>query len=91
MQATALSAYLVYEPRVGKTDGDRNMMSNIHARGVPPEQAGRRLAVLVGAMLDQQTSGVELDLTALEAELGEAAGAGYRAPQRRARLVEVAS
>ncbi len=86
-----LSAYLVYEPRVGKTDGDRNMMSNIHARGVPPEQAGRRLAVLVGAMLDQQTSGVELDLTALEAELGEAAGAGYRAPQRRARLVEVAS
>lgn len=84
-----LSAYLVYEPRVGKTDGDRNMMSNIHARGVPPAQAGRRLAVLVGAMLDQRVSGVELDLTALEAELGEAAGGGYRVPQRRARLVEV--
>lgn len=30
-----LSAYLVYEPRLGKTDGDRNMMSNIHERHPP--------------------------------------------------------
>ena len=84
-----LSAYLVYEPRVGKTDGDRNMMSNIHARGTPPEQAGRRLASLVGAMLEQRTSGVALDLSGLAGELGEAAGTGYRAPQPRVRLVEV--
>ena len=84
-----LSAYLVHEPRLGKTDGDRNMMSNIHARGTPPAQAGRRLAVLVGAMLEQRTSGVDLDLSGLAGELGEAAGAGYRAPQRRERLVEV--
>jgi ethanolamine ammonia-lyase small subunit len=83
-----LSAYLVYEPRVGKTDGDRNMMSNIHARGTPPAQAARRLALLVGAMLDQGRSGVTLDLTPLAAELGEAAGLGYREPQRRERLVE---
>lgn len=84
-----LSAYLVYEPRVGRTDGERNMMSNIHARGTPPEQAARRLAVLVGAMLDQKTSGVKLDLLPLEAELGEVARGGYRAPQERVRLVEV--
>ncbi|MBW2734053.1 MAG: ethanolamine ammonia-lyase subunit EutC [Deltaproteobacteria bacterium] len=84
-----LSAYLVYEPKVGKTDGDRNMMSNIHARGTPPEQAGKRLAVLVGAMLEQRRSGVDLDLSALSAELGEAAGLGYRAPQEREQLVEV--
>src|SRR6185436_4225707 len=32
-----LSAYVVHEPRIGKTDGDRNMISNIHARGVTPD------------------------------------------------------
>jgi len=84
-----LSAYLVHDPRIGKTDGDRNMMSNIHARGTPPVDAGRRLAVLVGAMLVQGTSGVDLDLSGLSGVLGEAAGGGYRAPQVRVRLVEV--
>lgn len=84
-----LSAYLVHGPRIGRTDGDRNMMSNIHARGTPPPQAAARLAVLIGAMLEQDRSGVDLDLSALAGELGEAAGTGYRAPQRRERLVEV--
>lgn len=84
-----LSAYLVYGPKVGNTDADRNMMSNIHARGTPPAEAAKRLAVLVGAMLDQRTSGVSLDLSGLVAELGEAASGGYRAPQVRQRLVEV--
>lgn len=86
-----LSAYLVYDPKVGRTDGDRNMMSNIHARGTPPEQAGRRLAVLAQAMLLQRTSGVALDLSNLASELGDAAGTSYRAPQQRVRLVEVES
>ncbi len=84
-----LSAYLVYEPRLGKTDGDRNMMSNIHERGTKPAEAAVRLAVLVGAMLEQKRSGVSLDLAPLAAQLGEAAGTGYRAPQKRVRLVEV--
>ncbi len=84
-----LSAYLVYGPKVGKTDGDRNMMSNIHARGTPPAQAGARLAVLASAMLAQGTSGVSLDLSGLAQELGDAGGRGYRAPQERVRLVEV--
>jgi ethanolamine ammonia-lyase small subunit len=84
-----LSAYLVYEPRLGKTDGDRNMMSNIHERGTPPAEAAQRLALLVGAMLEQKRSGVSLDLAPLAAQLGEAASTGYRAPQKRVRLVEV--
>lgn len=84
-----LSAYLVYDPRLGRTDGDRNMMSNIHARGTPPAVAGHRLAVLVQAMIDQGRSGVELDLSHLTAELGEAAARHPRAPQERVRLVEV--
>lgn len=86
-----LSAYLVYQPQVGKTDGQRNMMSNIHARGTPPEQAATRLALLVGAMLEQRTSGVDLDLSTLRSALGEASGTGYREPQKRERLVEVES
>jgi ethanolamine ammonia-lyase small subunit len=84
-----LSAYLVYAPQIGKTDGDRNMMSNIHARGTIPSVCGQRLAVLARAMIDQKTSGVTLDLSKLTAELGEAAKRAPRAPQPRVRLVEV--
>jgi ethanolamine ammonia-lyase small subunit len=79
-----LSAYVVHEPRLGKTDGDRNMISNIHARGTPPDEAAARLAALAAAMIEQRTSGVTLDL----GRLGEVAGGrGYRAPQVRQRLV----
>lgn len=84
-----LSTYLVYEPRIGKTDGNRNMMSNIHARGTPPEQAAKRMALLVGAMLEQRTSGVDLDLAKIKSELGDAGGTGYRAPEPRVKLVDV--
>ena len=84
-----LSAYLVYAPAIGKTDGDRNMMSNIHARGTVPAVAGDRLAVLARAMIDQKTSGVSLDLSQLTAQLGDAASRTPRAPQERVRLVEV--
>ncbi|MCE9574762.1 MAG: ethanolamine ammonia-lyase subunit EutC [Deltaproteobacteria bacterium] len=82
-----LSAYLVHAPRIGNVDGQRNMMSNIHARGTPPAQAARRLAALIGAMLAQGTSGVGLDLAGI-AEL-DGLETGYRAPQVRERLVEV--
>ena len=84
-----LSAYMVYEPRIGKTDSDRNMISNIHARGTTPPEAGLRLALLAGAMLEQRTSGVTLDLSPLGAELGDAGGTGLREPQVREPLVFV--
>jgi ethanolamine ammonia-lyase small subunit len=58
-----LSAYVVYDPRIGKTDGDRNMISNIHMRGTPPDEAGQRLAALAQAIIAQRTSGVTLDLS----------------------------
>jgi ethanolamine ammonia-lyase small subunit len=79
-----LSAYVVHDPKIGNTDGDRNMISNIHARGTPPEEAAVRLAALAVAMIEQRCSGVTLDL----GRLGEVAGGrGYRAPQVRQRLV----
>ena len=79
-----MSAYVVHDPKLGKTDGDRNMISNIHARGIPPDEAAARLAALAVAMIEQQTSGVALDL----GRIGEVAGGrGYRAPQIRQQLV----
>ena len=78
-----LSAYVVYEPRVGKTDGDRNMISNIHARGIPVADAANRLASLAAGMIAQRTSGVKLDL----ARLGEASERTPRPPQIRQKLV----
>src|SRR6185436_4414108 len=79
-----LSAYVVHDPKIGNTDGDRNMISNIHLRGTPPEEAAARLAALAVAMIEQRTSGVTLDL----GRLGEVTGGrGYRAPQVRQRLV----
>ncbi len=80
-----LSAYVVHGPRVGNTDGDRNMISNIHMRGITPDDAAGRLAAFATAMIEQQTSGVSLDL----ARLGAAAERGYRAPQERRKLVSV--
>ena len=77
-----LSAYVVYQPKLGNTDGDRNMISNIHMRGTPPDEAAQRLAALAQAMIAQRTSGVRLDL----AKLGEVSR-GYRAPQVRQKLV----
>lgn len=84
-----LSAYMVHRPEIGKTDSDRNMISNIHARGITPPEAAHRLALLAGSMLDQGTSGVSLDLSPLVAELGEAGGTGLREPQVREPLVFV--
>lgn len=79
-----LSAYVVYEPRLGKTDGDRNMISNIHPRGIPIEDAAHRLASFAAAMIAQRTSGVTLDL----GQLGEASERAPRPPQVRQKLVE---
>jgi ethanolamine ammonia-lyase small subunit len=79
-----LSAYVVYDPKLGKTDGDRNMISNIHARGIPIDDAAMRLAALAAAMIEQRTSGVALDL----ARLGLSSERAPRPPQVRQKLVE---
>jgi ethanolamine ammonia-lyase small subunit len=56
--AESLSAYLAYRPRAGHTDAHRNLISNIHARGVSPEDAARRIAALGEKMMRCQGSGV---------------------------------
>ncbi|HVJ83803.1 MAG TPA: ethanolamine ammonia-lyase subunit EutC, partial [Planctomycetia bacterium] len=56
--AESLSAYLAYRPRPGCTDADRNLISNIHARGVPVAQAAPRILALFESMRRAGRSGV---------------------------------
>src|SRR5205085_10268442 len=56
--AESLSAYLAYRPRPGHTDAQRNLISNIHARGVTPAAAAPRVAALADQMQRLRASGV---------------------------------
>ena len=56
--AESLSAYMAYRPRAGHDDSRRNLISNIHARGVPPAEAAPRIARLAEQMIRLATSGV---------------------------------
>jgi len=47
--AESLSAYMAYRPRAGHTDAQRNLISNIHGRGVSLEEAARRVLALAAA------------------------------------------
>ena len=56
--AESLSAYLAYRPRSGHTDADRNLVSNIHARGVSTDEAARRIVALAERFRALGRSGV---------------------------------
>lgn len=58
--AESLSAYLAYRPRSGQTDADRNLISNIHARGVSHDEAVRRILGLADLMVHQKMSGISV-------------------------------
>jgi ethanolamine ammonia-lyase small subunit len=56
--AESLSAYMAHRPRPGDTDARRNLVSNIHARGVAPEEAAPRILALAERMRRLGASGV---------------------------------
>ena len=58
--AESLSAYMAYLPRAGHTDADRNLISNIHARGIRVEEAADRIVDLASRMLALKLSGTAL-------------------------------
>jgi ethanolamine ammonia-lyase small subunit len=58
--AESLSAYLAYRPKAQDTDANRNLISNIHTRGVSTEQAAQRTLNLAAAMMETQKSGFQL-------------------------------
>ncbi|HEY3768989.1 MAG TPA: ethanolamine ammonia-lyase subunit EutC [Candidatus Angelobacter sp.] len=58
--AESLSAYMAFQPRAGHNDANRNLISNIHPRGIDSESAASRIIALAEQMIQRQTSGVEL-------------------------------
>lgn len=56
----SLSVYFTYQPKVGKTDADRNCISNIHQEGLPSQVAARRSVYLLEQSIKRQLSGVSL-------------------------------
>jgi ethanolamine ammonia-lyase small subunit len=58
--AESLSAYLAFRPRPGHTDAQRNLVSNIHARGMSSEMAAHRILALADTMRQMQTSGIAI-------------------------------
>ena len=58
--AESLSAYMAFRPREGNTDAHRNLISNIHARGVAHADAARRITALAERMMREQRSGVNV-------------------------------
>ena len=58
--AESLSAYMAFRPQAGDTDALRNLISNIHARGVPLKAAAVRILNLAEQMRGQRLSGTQL-------------------------------
>jgi ethanolamine ammonia-lyase small subunit len=58
--AESLSAYLAYRPRAGDTDAQRNLISNIHGRGIGHDEAARRILALADTMIRLKMSGVDV-------------------------------
>lgn len=72
--AESLSAYMAYRPRAGHSDAQRNLISNIHGRGVPVAEAARRIIALAGKMRQLQASGVTVKEELTPALAGPRAG-----------------
>ncbi len=56
----SLGVYLTWQPRRGRTDAERNCISNIRSEGLPPEAAADKLLWLIGAMRRMCLTGVLL-------------------------------
>jgi ethanolamine ammonia-lyase small subunit len=56
--ADSMSAYYIYRPASGATDADREVLSNINPRGLPPAKAAESLADACLRILHDKKSGV---------------------------------
>ncbi len=58
--AESLSAYMAYQPGKNHTDANRNLISNIHSRGINLQAAADRILNLAAQMMAQRISGFSL-------------------------------
>jgi len=56
----SLSAYMAYQPDASHTDANRNLISNIHARGCTPWDAAEAIVELAERMNEARISGWQL-------------------------------
>ncbi len=56
----SLGAYLTFAPQVGRTDAERNCISNIHGAGLSYDEAALRIAWLICQGLVRKLTGVTL-------------------------------
>jgi Ethanolamine ammonia-lyase, small subunit len=60
-QSESMSCYAVYRPTAQTTESQRTVISNIHAGGIPPVEAGAVIVELVADMLKHKASGIDLN------------------------------
>ncbi len=71
----SLGVYLTWAPRVGRTDAERNCISNVRPEGLAPERAAATLAALLDGARRLGASGVALKVDGTAERLGGSAGA----------------
>jgi ethanolamine ammonia-lyase small subunit len=65
----SLGAYITWAPKIGRTDAERNCVSNIRRDGLNPALAARQIATIMRSARDRQLTGVNLKMSNL---LGDA-------------------
>ena len=60
--AESLGSYLTLRPHIATTDADRKCISNIHARGLMPDEAGAAIVEVCERILRAGSSGMRVEL-----------------------------
>lgn len=60
--AESLGCYFTWRPSPHTTDADRKCLSNIHSRGLAPDEAGAAIAEIASRIARARTSGLDLEL-----------------------------
>jgi len=80
----SLGIYLTWDPRPGRTDAERNCISNVRTEGIAYETAARQLAFLMQQARLRRISGIPLSTTGYELGQGCDGGAAAEGSASRA-------